>query len=314
VTGPGRIADKLDGASHVALVKLLDELPPGSIRVDRLRKRPPRLPFFLLGDMDEASAGELCGRLREIGFEARVERKASLAPREIRRKVRWMAWRYFRVVGFVGALLANASNTFMGRLHALWPLLLSYGTIFGGLLISSHLLPAIRFRRPLVELAGVGADRPTLLRLAPWLTRLGRRDDRRLQARLLDRLELASALGAGDGAEVLGKRAELACRGLAALDEESGLAGEVGPRPATTTGSGPDDLTGALGRLREIQRIRGVFLADLLRSFSRAEELCARLARIEGLAAREQAGLLARELSDLETEIEAEEDIAALLS
>ena len=81
VTGPGAIADKLDGASHAALVKLLDELPPRRRQLSReLRKRPPRLPFFVADDLDEASGGELVARLGDIGLEARVEARASLRP------------------------------------------------------------------------------------------------------------------------------------------------------------------------------------------------------------------------------------------
>jgi hypothetical protein len=310
VTGPGRIADKLDGSAHVALVKLLDELPPGTTRFDRLRKKPPRLPFFVLGDLDEPSAGELCARLRDIGFEARVERRASLAPPEVRRKARTMTGRYAALsltsaVSFGNALMRQL---FHHGLHAV----VVCTVILGGL-AAMWFLPAMAFRRPLVAIAETDTGQPALVRLAQWLTGLKRREDRRLLARILERLQLATELGAREGAELLAERAALACRGLAAIEERNRHFDEtdLARRAAVAGGS---EVSAALGSLRDGERIRGVLLADLLRTFSRAEELCARLARAQGLAAGEQAALVARELVELEVEIEAEEDIAALLS
>jgi hypothetical protein len=310
VTGPGRIADKLDGAAHVALVKLLDELPPGATRFNRLRKKPPRLPFFVLGDLDEPSAGELCARLRDIGFEARVERRASLAPPELRRKARTMTSRYAALsltsaVSFGNALMREL---FHHRLHVA-----ALGTVFVGAFAAMWFLPAVTFRRPLVAIAETDTGQPALVRLAQWLTGLKRREDRRLLARILERLQLATELGAREAAELLAERAALACRGLAAIEERNRHFDESDLERRAATAGG-DEVSAALGSLRDGERIRGVLLADLLRTFSRAEELCARLARAGGLAAGEQAALVARELADLEVEIEAEEDIAALLS
>jgi hypothetical protein len=313
VTGPGRIADKLDGASHVALVKLLDELPPGLARLERLRKHPPRLPFFVLGDLDEASAGELCARLREIGFEARVERNASLAPREVRAKVLKMGWRYFRVSGVIGLFISNSLIPQWARvgLHTIaFQYLLALGAVFA----TTFSLPAVRFRRPLVSIAEGPGPGPRFAGLATWLARLRRREDRRLLARILDRLQLAAEQGASAATELLGGRAELACRGLAAVDERARQVEALEPPPDRERAAAVAEVGTALGAVREAERLRGVLLADLLRTFGRVEELCLRLARIEGLAAREQAAALGRDLADLEADIAAEEDIAALLA
>jgi len=60
--------------------------------------------------------------------------------------------------------------------------------------------------------------------------------------------------------------------------------------------------------------LHAVIVADLLRVFSRADQLCISAARIATLDAGEKAAQLARELASLESEIAAEEDVAALLS
>src|SRR2546421_12530159 len=61
---PGDAAEKIDGRSHVALVKLLEELP-GASGLEELRKRPPRLPFYATAELDEESAQALARRLDE---------------------------------------------------------------------------------------------------------------------------------------------------------------------------------------------------------------------------------------------------------
>jgi hypothetical protein len=312
VTGPGKTADKIDGASHVALVKLLEELPPGTVRFDRLRKKPPRLPFFVAADLDDGSAAELAARLRDLGFEARVEQRASLAAPELRRKGRRMGFRYFWMfMPFVPMLI---NTTFLRIIRGGKEALLGYALIVVGGLATSLVAPAIAYRRPLVARLDAAGELPALTRLAQWLARLRRREDRRLLGRILDRLELATSLGAGELAELLANRADVASRGLVALDERSQHLEEADPRRALAAGDADDRVREALGTLRETERLRGVMLADLLRALGRAEELCTRLARAQGLDAREQAALLARELGDLQTEIAADEDVAALLS
>ena len=67
-------------------------------------------------------------------------------------------------------------------------------------------------------------------------------------------------------------------------------------------------------RLREAERVRAVIVADLLRVFTRADQLCVRAERIAALGGAEQAAELARELEATERDIAAEEEVAALLS
>jgi hypothetical protein len=314
VTGPGAVADKLDAGSHAALVRLLDELPAHEASFAELRKRAPRLPFYVATDLDEASAGELCARLGGIGFEARVEPRAWLRPAELRAKIRRMGNRYAAVAFALGGstinLLLQVFWKAGGFAFSLW--------IVGGLWLaaagSAFVLPALAFRKPLVQLGSAADAEPVLQRLARWLPRITRRGDRRLAGRIVDRLELGTELGAGEAANVLAERAALACQGLVALADGTRHMDEAELRRSVADGDGATDVTGALDRLREAERLRGVIVADLLRVFSRADQLCISAARIATLDAGGRAAELARELASLESEIAAEEDIAALLS
>jgi hypothetical protein len=315
VTGPGAVADKLDGASHAALVKLLDELPAHEASFTELRKKPPRLPFFLADNLDEASAGELVTRLGEIGFDARVERKTSLRPWELRAKVRRMGKRYFWVALSLGGLTTNLTMRGLFELGSVAFLLTAGG--WCALIASTFVFPALAYRKPLVMLAGdrKRTGETPLDRLAGWLPRLTRRSDRRLVGRIIDRLQLSAGRGAGDVAAVLAERGALACQGLVAIADRIRHLDEAELRRATPGG---DDTTSgvavALDRLREGERVRAVIAADLLRVFSRADQLCVRAERIATLGVAQQTEALARELEDTEREVAAEEDVAALLS
>ncbi len=306
VTGPGAVADKLDGASHVALVKLLDELPPGTATFTRLRKRPPRLPFYVVENVDEASAAELVARLGEVGLEARVERRASVWVKEVRRKVTTMLARYVGIPGFI-------FQQFFFRALDRVPLAV-IGAVFGGALASSMVFASVKYRRPLVALGEGTNDDTPILRLARALARINRREDRRLVARVIERLQLAAELGSTDAAALLAERAALVCRGLTALADGNRHLDEAELRRAVASGRVGDDVSAALDRLRESERLRGVLVVDLLRIFSRVDQLCMRLARIGGMDAGEQAAALAREVEGLKLELDAEEDVAALLA
>jgi serine/threonine-protein kinase len=313
VTGPGAIADKLDGASHAALVRLLDELPAHEASFPELRKQPPRLPFFVAQDLDDAAAGELAARLGDIGFEARVERRASLRPRELRAKVYRMGKRYaVMTLGLIPAM--NMMTHMIARRLGLPGVLAMLGGVFLTTAGTVFGLASFKYRKPLIRLGGVPARETVLERLARWLPRITRRGDRRLVGRIVDRLQLGAALGAGDAAAVLAERAALACQGLVALADDTRHLDEGELRRSIAAGDGAAGVSGALDRLREAERLRGVIVADLLRVFSRADQLCISAARIATLDAPERTAQLARELGTLESEIAAEEEVAALLS
>jgi hypothetical protein len=311
VTGPGQIGYKLGGRAHVALTKLLDELPPGTARLERLKKRPPRLPFFLFQGLEDDSARALVERLREVGVEARVERRASLATRELRKKL-FKLWRGY---GAGSLVLTNGFlRVFLPAGHADPPLFLlrllgpfAIGPI--GALV--WLLATVG--RPLATLAPMADGDAATVQLARRLSELGRREDRRLLARLLDRLELATDLGAGEIAGVLGERAALVCRGLVALDDaRRGLDEDDLRRSAAREGEG-GATQAALDRLRDGERRRGALVAELLRVLSRLDLICLRLARAGGLDARQEIDRLKQELAEQTLQVEAERDVAALL-
>jgi hypothetical protein len=309
VTGPGKIGHKLGGRAHVALVKLLDELPPGAAQIERLRKKPPRVPFFLFEGLDEESASELVERLREVGVEARVEKKASLAPRDVRKKVIKL-WRGYGVVSI--ALTNGLWRVFLPIAHqSLFLLRLLLPLAAGPLGALAWLL--VTQRRPLAALIPLANDDASTARLARCLSELGRREDRRLLARLLDRFEVATDLGAGEAAQLLGARAALACRALVALDDaRRGLDEDDLRRSAAREGEG-GAAQAALDRLRDGERQRGALIADLLRALSRLDLICLRLARVGGLDARREVDGLSTEVADLKVELEAEREVTALL-
>ena len=304
VTGPGEPAEKIDGRSHVALVKLLEELPPGTRGLDQLREKPPRLPFYVAADLDEPSAQDLVARLEEIGFAASIQQGTRLRPPEMRAKVWRMGKRYLALSVGAGWV---AFHAIIRGLPEAW--------VFLPLLMSAPLAaPLFLFRKPLVQITEApGADHPAEERLVAALGTLGRRADRRLVARILDRLRLAGRLGAADGVTVLAERAALAAEGLARVEEAGGDADEAELQRAIAAGRAGDQAGVALDRLREGERLRGVLVADLLRSFSRLDLLCLKLARAEGLRGRARLDAVAADLDDIRTQLAAEDDLAGLL-
>jgi hypothetical protein len=310
VTGPGEPAHKIDGRSHVALVSLLEELPLGTADLEKLRARPPRLPFYLADRLDEPSATELVARLAEIGFEARIERAATLAPPEVRTKIRRMAGRYVVVA-------ATMTSGFWYQIGKIFALPFGDGAavtagVAGALALGVLTYPAVAFRRPVIQLlAAAKHGAPVEERLAACLARLSRREDRRLLARLLDRLQAAARLEGLDIAAALGARAALAAEGLATLDQA--VVDEDELQRALAAGRAGAEVAGALDRLREDERTRGVLVTDLLRTYARLDLLCLKLGRARALQARERAAAVAAEVDELAVALAAEEDLAALL-
>jgi len=224
----------------------------------------------------------------------------------VRSKVRRMAWRYF-------AVATGPTWIFWHGALRVWggPGLIALAV---GFVAAPLVGTALAFRRPLVRItAGASARNPAGERLAATLSRLGRREDRRLVARLLDRLPLADSLGAGAIAGPVADRAALAAEGLVSLEDAAAHVDEVELQRAVATGRAESNVAGALDRLREGERLRGVLVADLLRSFSRLDLLCLKLARARGLEAQAGAAALAEDIEELRLQLGAEEDLAALL-
>ena len=185
VTGPGQPGDKIDARRHVALFKLLDELPPGSLPLAHGRRRAPRVPFYVARGISERSAEALLARLHAIDLEARVEVRGAFGPREMRTKLKAMTARH--TIGGGGLfVLFNQTFGLLSRLSALSIIisgsiiLVLWGGAFAGV--------AYRYSRPLVPREwGRMAGRDPLRRLALALHRLRARQDRRLVGRILER-------------------------------------------------------------------------------------------------------------------------------
>ena len=304
VSGPGEPAEKIDGRSHIALVKLLEELPAGTTGLSELREKPPRVPFYVAADLDRPSAEALLARLEELGFVASIQTGTHLRPREMRSKAWRMGKRYLALSVGGGWVASQALIRGIPELCLLLPVLMSVPLV----------APLFLFRRPLVKVAdALDADHPAEERLAATLAALGRRADRRLVARLLDRLQLAGRLGAGEGLAAVAERAALAAEGLVTVDQAAADADEAELQRAIAAGRGDDQAIVALDRLREGERLRGVLVADLLRTFSRLDLLCLKLARAEGLRGQERLQAVAADLDDIRSQLAAEEDLAGLI-
>jgi serine/threonine protein kinase len=303
VTGPGEPAEKIDGRSHIELVKLLEELPRGTTGLEKLRAEPPRVPFYVAGELDEESASGLVERLLALGFTASVQNSVSLRPAEMRAKVWRMGKRYLALSIGVGWA---ASHAWLAGVPQLGPLV--------GLVVAVPLAaPLVLFRKPLVRIKEASAADPAQERLAATLSALSRRADRRLVARILDRLGLAGRLGASAGLAVVAERAVAAAEGLGRVDGVAAEADEAELQRAVAAGQDGEQAGLALDRLREGERLRGVLVADLLRTFSRLDLLCLKLARAEGLRGQARLDAVASELDEMRTQLAAEDDLAGLL-
>ena len=100
---------------------------------------------------------------------------------------------------------------------------------------------------------------------------------------------------------------------MGSLEDAGAHLDEAELRRAVAAGRADDEAAGALDRLRESERLRGVLVADLLRTFSRLDLLCLKLARVEGLEARARTAALSSELDDVRAQLAAEDDLAGLL-
>jgi serine/threonine-protein kinase len=300
ITGPGEAADKLDGGSYVALIKLLDELPAEGVVFDRLRRRPPRLPFYCAARLSQDSAEALVARLHQIGLAARITAHAGIGSREVRDRM-------FTMVGRSLLVASTGAVSFMWLFrHMLWfapdwflPILMAAGAV-------PVLAPVLTALRPAVRLRGQNLALPA--RLTSTLGRLSRREDRRLVARVLDRLGAASRLGGAALAEPLMARAAQAAEALIEADTMALDAGEL--QRAAARG---DEVGEALDRLRETERVRAVLVADLLRTFARLDLFCLKLGRAAGLDAVARARALGEDVAALESELAAEVDLGRLL-
>jgi hypothetical protein len=292
ITGPGYPGDRLDAPRHVALFRMLAELPPSWVPRDR---GAPRLPFYLARGLTPPSADRLLARAEALGLQGRIEGRALLGPLEMRRKAGQLGGRSLAVFGtsWSVAQLFNlglgASSSAGAAILLGVPLMLT--SVSFGASVRRALRPVVRGPR--------GAATPDI-RLGHLLSRLVHRQDRRLLARISERLDQLPAPLDGTA---LGARAAELGEGLVALDRaDAAMAG---------TGLGAE---AAQGELRRVERGRVLVRAELLRVVTRLEAAVMAALRASAIeAARELAGA-AGGLDELALGAEAERDLAVFLT
>jgi hypothetical protein len=301
VTGPGKPGDRMDATTHVALYKLLDELPAGTVRLGRGRRRAPRLPFYVASGITRASAVALGQRLAALGLTGEFEEGAWKGRRRMLRKVWLLSWRYLAAFGTLSI------NTFWIHLMPKSWGLLGYLAFQVGLpatmLGTAAVAIAARNASPLVSLRSrLSRSDDFLAPLAQVMPRLASRQDRRLVGQIIERLEQIEMAGQAEVAAPLAQRAARVAAAIAELDQRRAHDAAVPADPAL-----------ALAELRREERTRVVLRADLLRAASRLFDFGLALARAEAAGASEQAARLDQELGDLALALEAEEEIDLLL-
>jgi len=299
VSGPGDPADKLDAGKQVALYKILDELPSGSVAVPRRgRRRAPRVPFYAARGISQRSARGLVKRLESAGLTANVVSGWALAPRAVRQKL----WRttYRPLAGF-GFLSYQGHLIFprgWGVMSFLTPIL-TLGLAGGGFLVAA----ALRCARPLARRPSDATERPEAeRRLDRIMIRIASRQDRRLIAHIIERLAQGRSLGHGTASGALADRAAQVGEALAALDDRRRAGASVDGDPAR-----------ALEELRREEMMRVVLRADLLRAASWLDRLCLGAARAGAADESEEAARIEKEIRDLGLAVDAEAEVAALL-
>jgi tRNA A-37 threonylcarbamoyl transferase component Bud32 len=290
VEGPGELADRIDAWRHVALCKLAEEVSPNTPPGKRQRAGAPRVPFYAARGISEASAGALVARLEEIGLHASQEKPSMLPARKVRAKGRRLLSRYLAVAGglqFFGNFLPHVG------------LRIFISVVAGIVLLGAR--AALRGARPFIAKPrgrspqNLGGD------LGPLLSTLASRQDRRLVARVLDRVDQLTAHNRIDVAETLAQRAALAARGLATLDDR---------RTADPMFGQNTEL--ALTELRREERMRVLLRTDLLRTVSRLDSAVLVVARAS-TTAPDELGDLEEQICGVTSAVEIEEDLQALL-
>jgi hypothetical protein len=163
-------------------------------------------------------------------------------------------------------------------------------------------------RRALIR--GVGGGRPggddAPAQLGRVLRAPIRREERRLVARLLDRLTAIERAGGAVAAAPLATRAALAAQGLARVADLNQAEVDAG-------GARGAEWEAGLARVREAERVRAALLADLLRTTERVERMSLQLARISTLPAAADVADAGAEIEALRAEIAGDREIEELL-
>lgn len=308
VTGPGPVGDKLGARQHVALYRLLGELPT-DVGPPLRQARAPRYPFYVARALTMASAERLLPRLKELGLEARIEQRRLLPPAEMRKKVKTLVGRLLAGTGAAGWMGQQMYHVIpRDWLPGLWRLL-----AFPALLTALGLTFAVTATRgairPLVAPPPRGSsDRSSpstgdrLGALTGWLRRSSSRQDRRLLARIHERLARLAGGAEADLIPASAARAVELATALGRLDQASQANESVAL-----------DRSNAQSELRRLERGRVLIRAELLRLSSHLEALASGAAR-RGLhgSDRDRAAALSA-IEAMATGVEAHRELEAFL-
>jgi hypothetical protein len=300
VTGPGGIGDRLDARKHVALFRLLEELPPSWAPRGKGARRAPRFPFYLARHLTAAAADRLLARVSELGLQGRVERGWAFAPVEMRGKARQLASRSIAVcsVGWLcqlgnflpHELLRHVSS----HVLALVPSLV-FGTVFA--------LSARRASRPVIPAPPPAAATAPQARLSASLAGLASRQDRRLLARIGERLAQLEGTALDFPLGLCASRAADLAGALLALE-----------RGAQASSALPFDASEAQAEIRRVERGRVLLRAEMLRLSSLLESAVAAGLRQNVARAAAELASEAAVVDELALAAEAERELAAFLA
>jgi tRNA A-37 threonylcarbamoyl transferase component Bud32 len=296
VIGPGDVGDKIDAWRQVALYKLLEQLPEGSVSIPRGARRAPRVPFYVARGVTEASAAALITELEKLGFSARQVAGWEHPPAELKKKVSVMSGRYAGTLGLLGILqIQNAVGGSGWGFSLLGALCVMY--------CGARVRTAFKSAQPIVRSPPGRGSGAAVRQLAALLPKLRARQDRRLAARILERLEQIDALERGELAAGIGDRTARVLGALVALDARRDAGAVVSP-----------DAAAAVRELRREETMRVVLRADLLRAVSRLDGLCLARARADAVAAADELRVTDDQIDELARSLEAEAEVDAALA
>ena len=301
VTGPGSAGDKLDAKKHVALYRLLGELPAaGGAPLER-QARAPRFPFYVARGLSQSSAQSLLERVQALGLSARIHKGWALRPKEMRKKVNTMSWRIFAGMG---------AAAWGGQVHNLLPDSVPAALRFSLMPLMLLGLPALfavelarRSSKPLVRPAVDGRDTVVLSPVIAWLRRLSSRQDRRLLARICERLG-RTPLDPASLAGLVARATDLAAA-LHALEQADAASSEAAP------GGDPSQ---AQSELRRLERGRVLLRAELLRLSSHLEAAAGATVLAGAEAGAREARSAAQVADELAVDLDAQRELEMFLA
>ncbi len=293
VTGPGKVGDKLDAVTHSKLSKIVHEMSESESTPRR--RRPPRLPFYVARALTPESATMLEDRLRQIGLATMVVRPGLWGAETMRKKAR---------VLFKRSLVLAGSAQIIGNVlpHVGGPSLTLAGI---SVLFGSAFVSAVGNNRSLIRPTRRPSLSPPMDELTRALAGLSARQDRRLVARVIERLGQVARAGAEPLVAPLAGRAALATRGLVSVDEGRAAG------PGLPAGNA---VVSALAVLRREEQARMVFRADLLRTASRLDSALIVLARAEASGAEPALAEVEAALDRFSEETSAEHELQQWLN